>query len=398
MPTGFQQTPRSAATTVTGFRDPSSTLSQRIIADVADEIAYYEPKSAPLTAILKHIRRTRKATQYQVNWLEKEPYPRKVTSSADYTSGDVSIVLSAGQGARVAVNYVLRNLRTRENLLVTVVSTDTLTVTRGIGGGNAAILTGDTFLILNGTFEDGSDVGTMKSTQETNNYNYCQIIRRPYGFTGRQQNTDLYGGRDPDTERKSMGVEHMKDLEYAFLFGKRHSMTGAGGRLQTFMGGVEWFITSNVYDLNGTEPTLRSFLEFLEVAMQYGEGGIRFGSGTKYFFCSDRWLTIINEWKEQKLIMKPLDDTLDLEVTELNTSHGKVILVPEPILTESHPDYGFLLDLNHLVYRFHQGRDTKILEHRQGNGVDAVEEEYLTDVTLQLELEGAHGLVKGLPV
>jgi hypothetical protein len=398
MPTGFQGTPRPAPSLTSGFRDISQTLSNRVIADVADDILFYEPKSAPLCAITGAIRKKRKATQYQVNWIEKEPYPRKVTVNGAQTAGDVSVEVAVGQGTRVAANYVLMNLRTREHVLVSSISTDTLTVVRGIGGGAAAMLDGDELVFTRAVFEDGADVGTMKGTQETNNYNYCEIIRRPYGFTGRQQNTDLYGGKDPVTERKAQGIEHMKDIEYAMLFGKRHSRTGTGGRLQTFMGGLEFFITSNVYDLNNTEPTFRSFNEWLEVAMQYGEGGKRFGSGTKYFFCSDRWLTIIDGWKEDKLEMRVLDDKLDIEVAELKTSHGRVIIVPEPILSDDHAGYGFLLDLNHLRYTYHQGRDTKIYENRQGNGVDAYEEEYLTDVCLEVQLEGAHGLVKGLPV
>lgn len=400
MPQGFTPNPRAGATIQTGMRDVAGTLSQRVIADVADEIIYYEPKSAPLTAILKHIKRTMKATQPQFHWIEKDPLPRSVQSSADYADPSAtSIVLASGHGGRVGANYVLLNTRSRESMLVTVVSTDTLTVVRGLGTSTGTILTTDTIIITRAVFEEGSDVGSQKTTQERDNYNYCETIRRAFGFTGRQQNTDLYGGKDPDTERKAQGVEHMKDIEAALLFGNRDSFTGAGGKQQTFTGGLEFFITSNVYDVAGTEPTLRAFMEFMEVVMQEGEGGVQFGSGTKYFFCSNRWLTTFDGWKEQKLEMKPIDNTLDLEVAEIVTSHGKIILVPEPLLDKmGHPDWGFVLDLNHLVYRFYQGRDTKILEGRQGNGIDGYIEEYLTDFGLQIELEAAHGIVKGLPV
>jgi hypothetical protein len=399
MPAGFQPIARTAPTVVSGYRSIDQTVSNRVIADVADEILFIEPKSSPLTAILGAVRTKRKATQYRVDWLEKEAYPRKVTVSGAQTSGDTAIETTAGQAARVAANYVMMNLRTREQVLVTAVpDTSTLTVTRGIGGGNAAMIDGDELLFTRAVFEDGADIGTLKSTQEVDNYNYCETVRTPYGWTGRQENTDLYGGKDPVTQRRSSSIEHMKSIEFAFLFGKRHTMTGAGGRLQTFMGGLDYYIASNRFDLNNTEPTLRSFNEWLEVAMQLGPNGKRFGSGTKYLFCSDRWLTVIDGWKEGKLEMKTLDKNLDIEVGELISSHGRVIIVPEPILSDDHAGYAFLLDMGALKYVYHQGRDTRIEESRQGNGEDAYKEELLSDVAIQVEMEMSHGLIYGLPV
>lgn len=394
MPTGFIPNARSAPTMVSGYRSIDRTNSTRVVADVADKILYVEPRSAPLTAILGAMKMKRKATQYRYDWLEKEPYPRSITVSGAQTGADTAIEVAAGQGDRVAANFVLMNLRTREQVLVSSVATDTLTVVRGIGGGGAAMVDGDTLLFTRAVYEDGADIGTLKSTQEVNYYNFCETIRTPYGWTDRQANTTLYGGKDPETARREASIEHMKSIEMAFLFGKRHSRTGTGGRLQTFTGGLEYFISDNVWDVGAVEPTLRSFNEWLEVAMQLGPNGKRFGSATKYFFCSDRWLTLIDGWKEGKLEMKTLDKKLDIEVAEIVTSHGRVVIVPDPILSDDHAGYGFLLDLGALRYVYHEGRDTRVEKDRQGNGEDAYKEELLSDVGVQCELQMAHGLAK----
>lgn len=395
MPVGFQQGARTAPTMVTGYRNIGETVSQRVIADVADKLIFTEPRSAPLCALTQYLRSKRKATQYRVDWLEKDPMPRSLLVSGAQTSGDATIEITGGQEARAAVNYVLLNKRTREQILVTAVNAGSLTVARGIGGGNAAMLDGDELIFLRSVYEDGADIGTLKSAQEFDNYNYCETIRTPYGWTDRQAHTALYGGRDPETERRFHMIEHLKSIEFAELFGKRHSRTGVLGRLQTFMGGLEFYLQSNTYDLNGNEPTLRMFNEWLEYAMQYGPNGKLFGGGTKYFLCSDRWLTYIDEWKEGKLEMRTIDKKLDIEVGELVTSHGRVIIVPEPLFSRDHPDYGMLLDLGALRYVYHDGRDTKVLGDRQGNGEDAYKEEIRTDCCIQVEQEIAHGLIKG---
>jgi hypothetical protein len=54
--------------------------------------------------------------------------------------------------------------------------------------------------------------------------------------------------------------------------------------------------------------------------------------------------------------------------------------------------------MNHVKYVYHQGRDTKLLENRGGNGVDGSTEEYLSDVAIQLELSEAHGKITRLPL
>ncbi len=393
----FDANPRPIPVTIDGLRDPASMISARVIADVADEILFIEPKASPLTAISGAINKKQKATQYRVDWLEKDPYPRKVTVSGAQTSGDTAIELVAGQGIRVPTNGVYLNLRTREQILVTLITTDTLTVVRGIGGYAAAMNDTDELLLTRQVFPDGARSGDMKSVQERDEFNYCEITRTKVGWTGRQVHTSLYGGKDPSTERRAASIEHMKSIEMAFLFGRRFSRTAASGKLQTFMGGLENYITSNVWDLAGTEPTLRAFEEFLEVVMQYGPNGKRFGSGKKMFFCSDRWLTVFDTWKDGKLDMRPIDDSLDIKVAEIVTSHGTLLLVPEPILTDDHAGWGFVLDMGALTYRYHEGRDTKLLENREDNDADQVIEEYFSDICLQVAEEMAHGIVKGLP-
>lgn len=395
---GPQPLPRTPPGMVTGYRDPSGTVTGRVIADVSPKILMWEPNATPLCTFAGAVRGKRKATQYRYESFEKEPYPREATVSADATSGATSIVLSAGQGARFAKWYLLQNRRTRELVLVSSVSTDTLTVTRGAGGLSAAMVAGDTLEYLNSAYEDGSGLGTLKSTQETNVYNYTQIIRTPYGFTGRQEATEMYGGRDPMTERRSQAIEHKKHIEYMMFFGQRAALTGTNNFVQSMSGGLEYFIKTNVWDLGSAEPTERAMVEFLEFAMKYGDGGNQGGSEKKYLFCSRRWLTVINGWVKDRLEYRPIDKRIGFNAGFFDTPHGTIGLLPVNIFNGENAALAFLVDMNHVRYVYLQGRDTQLLDNRQAPDIDGSVEEYRSDVGVEVTLEASHGLIRGLPL
>lgn len=393
----FVATPRAAPTIVTGTRGPENIVANRVVFDVADDIILYMPSAAPLTALTAKLRKKRTTTQRRFDWFEKDEYPRQSALTAVAAVGTTSLVLDVGQGARWAAQGLGLNTRTRELFLnTTTPGADTLTVVRGIGGGEQDMAVGDTLIILGSAYPDGADIGSLKSIQEANLFNYTQIVRTPFGFTGREINTDLYGGKDQVVETKWFGIEHEKSLEQLFFFGRRASRTGANGHEETYTGGLEGFITSNVWDVTGIQVSERAFVETLEDAMRWGRGGYLEGMGTKYLFASSRWMTEIEFWAKDRIQYRVLDKQLGLSAGEYVTTHGRVMLIKDPILDYNHPDMAFLVDLNHIRYVKHQGRDTKLLRDRQGPGIDGEQMEYLTDFGCMVELESAHTIFKGL--
>ena len=397
----FSVIPRTTPTMVTGARDTAHTVAERIIADVSDEILLYMPTQSPLTTLTGKLRAKRKATQFRYDFLEKDVYPRTVHCAAAVTVGATAVQLNTGEGVQVPVNMVVMNSRTREQFLVTAAPTVDLlgTVVRGIGSVAAPMEVGDELILTRVVNPDGATIGTMKSVMEVDNFNYTEIVRTPYGWTGRQMATSMYGGKDTVTEEKWQGIEHARQLESVFYFGRRHTRTDATtGTQQSFSGGLEYFIQSNVWDLGGARPSERSFVEMLEEGMRYGKGGYQSGSGTKYFFGSARWMTEIEFWAKDRIQYRPLDKSIGLVAGEYRTTHGTVMLLHSPILDDAHPDYGFLVDLNHVRYVYLQGRDTKLLRARQENDRDGEWREYMTDFGAQVELEASHTLVKGLAV
>lgn len=402
--------PNPNPTLVSGLRGTSDNVSGRLIADVADDLAFVDPNAAPLTTLLTAVNKAKKATQRRVDFYELDPMPRSASVTTAALSGDTSITVQSGEGSRFKANDIIINRNTREVFLVTAVSTDTLTVVRDLAGvGGSAISTTDELENLGDVSEEGADIPTAKTVQERNGYNYLQTVRKPVYITRRQATSDLYGGNDPDIQLRAAMIEHKKQLDGFFAFGRRFSRTGSGNKEQTAMGGIESFITTNVWNLNGQTPTENQIVGALEYGMRYGENGNVGGGGNKILFCSRRWVSLFHQLAGDRVRYTDMGTIMGKKafgwkVGEFQTSHGTIVLSPCHTWAGEHAGYAMLVDPAHVNMRYHQGGAgfpdgrTKLYENRQSNGVDAKEWEYLSDVCIEVKMEMAHSLWKGLPL
>ncbi len=402
MPTGFQPVERDVPTVVTGQRGPSDARAAIALKpDVADRVVMVRPTAAPFMVLSTKIRDKKPSTQWQYYWLEKDEMPSVVRVLGAQLIADTSIELVAGQGTRVPINALCKNRRTREVVLVlSQAVADTVVVVRAMGGVNAAEMAdGDELEVLSTAHEDGAAAQAAKSVIEVGEYNFNQIERTAVDFTGRQMNTEFFGGNDMSNERAWAAIEHSKKLEKIAFYGVRSTRTGTNGKLQTTAGGLEYYLRSNVLDLNGNKPTLRMIDEWLEHVMKLGKGGNENGNGTKMAFCSARWLTEWDWFAKDRIQTVSGDKTFGLAIKKYESSHGTLLLTKSPALSGGDQGgYMFVVDLNHVSLRPHKGRDTQLYKNRQGNSVDGQMDEYITDFGIQIEAEWAHGLAKGLPV
>lgn len=385
-------------TVIRGQRAVTDENNVRVKADVSEEIFTYDPNANSLTLLSTKLRKRRKVTQYLFHWLEKDRMPRFSASADTTTAADTTVAVTAGDGPKFYPRAFVRNLETGERMLVTSVSTDTLTLVRGIGTQGAFPVTaGDRFEIIGSAYEEGGDVGSSRTVQTRNVEQFTQILRTPVEFTGRDENSDMYGGNDATNERKWIAVEHAISIEKAFWWGRKHSAVLAGDdKFTTFMNGIENYAQDNQWDLNGVPFTDRSLTEYLEYAMRHGKGG-KAGRRQKFLFAAPRFITEIESFARDRMQVLPSSEVFGLEITKYKSSHGSIMLIEHPLFEEQ-GDIAFLLDLNHAKYVYHQGRDTKLLENRGGRGVDGTTEEYLSDVAVQLELKEAHGSLINLPL
>jgi hypothetical protein len=387
----------TAPTIVTGTRAVTDVEAKRLKLDISNDILQYDPNANSLTLLSVKMNGKREVGQYQFYWLEKDRMPRTGTvSTTGYDADDTSILVTDG-GIFRKWDVVLVNA-TGERFLVTAVSTNTLTVTRGLNSSGKTLAAGSKLQVIGNAYVEGGDVGTAKSVKSVPIYNLCQQIRTPFSFTGRDMVTRMYGGNDPDLERKWQGVEHAISLEQSFWWGYRDSqLDSASGKYITFLGGVDQYVQTLEWDINDTDFNERNLTESMEVGFRWGRGG-RMGRKTKTLFAASRYITEIEGWGKNRLYYVPSDKVYGLDAMVYKSAHGKIVLIDHPLFDGENADKAFLMDMNHLRYVYHTGRDTKLLKDRGDNGVDGETEEYMSDVSLELKAERAHMKFSGLSV
>lgn len=301
-----------------------------------------------------------------------------VTNGAYFSIGDVLLVVKSVQET---------NNPTGEVMLVTNVATNTLTLVRQIGdsgSGGGLLQQNDIVWIIGNANEEGADLRAMKGTTVAEVLNYCQIFRTTIGVTETSRNTKgLTKENDFDYQIRKKGIEHLVDIERAFLFGKKEIIT-SGTHPKRFTGGVFPRITQ----VSSNVATRDDFNSYLRVLFAHG-------NTEKYLLASGYVVDKINGFAHDKLQVLQGEKTFGLTVLKYLSPHGTVNIIKHDLLAgDLYGKSGVGLDMEALTYRYLSNRDTKLLTNRQAPGEDSRVDEYLTECGLQLEQPERHAVVK----
>lgn len=362
--------------------------SQRVI-DMDDKIAELEPNASPLVVLLKKLRRVQ-AISPKVEWLENVRMPRYDTVSASTTSASGAIAVS--NGAYFRIGDVVRDTTTGEALEVTGVSATVIAVNRGIGSVTAAaIASADELFIVANVNAEGASLRTIKTVQLANKSNFTEIVRTPLGVTGTEAASKLYGGPDRTRLQAAAAIEHMRDWEHVCFFGAKKEDVNTSGAPKRFAGGLKEYISTNTTAAGGT-LTEAAFQTFLR-------SGFRYGSERKILFASPLVMSAIEGFARANIRTGSSGDNASTYGIKMNTyvsGQGTVDLVMERAWNDSgvYKGYAFLVDMDNVEW--HYLRDTKLLENRQQNDADKIEDEYLTEACPVVKLEQTHALLTGV--
>lgn len=362
--------------------------SQRVI-DMDDKIAELEPNASPLVVLLKKLRRV-KAISPKAEWLENSLMPRYDVLSATATSAATAI--PATNSAYFRVGDVLRDTVTGEAMEVTGVSASAIGVNRAIGGVAAASCAStDELFIVSNVNAEGASLRTIKTVKLNNLSNFCEIVRTPLGVTGSEAASTLYGGVDRNRLQAAAAIEHMRDWEHISFFGAKKEDTTTSGAPKRFAGGLIEYIATNVTGAVGT-LTEAAFQTFLR-------SGFRYGSERKVLFASPLVMGAIEGFARSNIKTSGSSDhaaTYGIQMSQYVSGQGTVDLVMERAWNDSttYKGYAFLVDMDALEW--HYLRDTKLLENRQANDADKLEDEYLTEACPVVKNEQKHALLKGV--
>jgi hypothetical protein len=378
---------------LSGARGTGNITAAQIKPDIDNKLYLLDANKNPLVALTSKLRK-RVTTNPKFSWFEQdiESYIDAINFSTGYTAGSTSLVVD--NGSYFSPQDTVKVPRTGEVIRVTAISTNTLTVVRGVGETSAAALNdNDVLWIIGSAFEEGSSSATANTGLSTELYNYCQIFKSSVEATETLENTDMWTGPDLAEQRRITGIKHAQKLERAFFFGER-ALDTSGTHPRRYTRGVDKFITTNVTDLSGT-ITEKLFETFLRSVFRYG-------SSKKYLFASPLLVSAISSWANGKLQMFPKDKTYGIAIAQYLSPHGEVMIVKHDMLegsvatNQEYGGYGYLIDLENVFYRPLQNRDTRLKMNIQANDSDTQKDEYITEAGIMVIQEKTHGILKDL--
>lgn len=380
---------------VSGQRLTTNVLSDQIAIDLGNEIDLLEPDSQPLAVFSRRAGKSATVAP-KFSWLTDASRARytAINNSGGYTTSATSIAVDSG--ADIAAQDTILNTRTGELMRVTAVSTNTLTVVRGVGNSGTGVAMNDNDEIL--TVASAAVEGDVSKDPQSNNpekvTNYTQIFREPFAESGTMMATgNQVNPVDFTLQAKKAGIEHAKNIEYALLLGHKDAATVSGAELRT-TGGVIPQISTNQTDAGGalTEDEWNSFLFT----------GMRYNSTKRaLLLASGNVVMALNKFPASKQVTKNDDTTYGMNVTQWQSPFGTLSLVYHPLLEGSkYGGYGLCVDLDQVDYRFLAAngvsRDTKLYPNRQENDRDGRKSEYLTEAGCAWGNEKRHALLTGV--
>jgi len=373
------------------------------------KIYLLEPNRWPLLALMKVVKKRRKAKSYKVEWDEDVLNPRwdQINKVGGYTASDTDLIVD--NAGRFKAKDMLYVPRTGERMSITSISSPTLTVVRGWGSSTAAaLLNDDDIYIIGNAAEDGATVQAGRTTQVTRNYNYMQEIRSgSFGQTWQTQMWDMFKDT-PQYQKKKKLIEQMVQIEQSLIFGVKYLDTTTGTHARSTMGGLLEWITDNVYEVNGSLSESDLEEEFLEDLFQYDS------EDPRVLFCGKRLISVIDGFGREKYTPSKVAGEYGINIDKYRTSHGSLMIKKHPLLSEksaSQTSSGYALnnlqkmgfavslaDITYVTSTHPEFGDSELIYDPsvEAKGEHAKKGEYTSFASLQFVKSPKHGEITGV--
>src|SRR5205085_4274448 len=170
------------------------------VRDVSEQMVLLEPDASPLFVLTNAAKRKQPTVAPRFEWVEDNEVALwgQAGSTGNYTSVATNVLVADGTvfgvGDLVAAPNAISSNAAPEVFLVTAVSTNTITITRGIGGTAAQTLGATASLkILASAFKEDDNIGAQRYTSKTVQVSYAQIFKTPVKVTHTAASSKQYG-------------------------------------------------------------------------------------------------------------------------------------------------------------------------------------------------------------
>ena len=311
---------------------------------------------------------------------------------------------------------------------ITQNSADTTVTARCISLSNSAndstnyndIADGDECQIIGTSFAEGSGSPDVWSSQLDDDFGYCQIFKTAAEMTNTAIATNYRGYANEWDRIWNLKLrEHKVDIERAMLF----SMRARSNNLQ-YSEGIVGHILANatavasgsasyssgnpyMFSQASTAVTYDSLLSDFEVVFDPARGGNKSKLGLasrpviSYFnklagFSDKSMALAADNSARYNFNAAQRDGAFGHSIMQVNTVHGDLSMIAEPMFRGIASGYLALVDLDHVAYRPLVGnglnRDTHIITNVQQADEDLRKDMILTEAGLEITIPETHAL------
>ena len=352
--------------------------------------------NAPLNALLSFGSSESTDDPEYKNFRDELPERTLKVNGAVASTSTTSITIDASDNNKFAVNgAVVVNSETGEVMRASADTTGTtLTVVRNIGGTTHQIADNAMLFVAGFAAAENADVGTAITFDATVASNFTQIFRTAFGVSNTLKSTYLRTGDKEDEAMTKALKLHMSDIERAMFFGKKAEESGTSATPRRYTGGLTTSLTTVIdcnSDIDG-DGTMNE-AQFDEQLIQTI---FKFGSTEKIKFVGYKVASHLQEFGKNRWRPESVQGTYGVNLTRYSTFAGDLMVHLHPQFRQvpGMDNAMVIVDFPYLKYRHLEGRDTSLFENRQGNGVDGVIHEYLTECGLELLQDKTHAYIK----
>jgi len=370
------------------------TFTGPLTRDVVETIMLVESaQENPIQAALIAAGAIAPTASEKFEWFDQSPNGRRTqinNAPDDYDETDT--VLTVDDGSLFYPNALVYCEATGEVLLVDSISTNDVTVQRGIGQTTAAAesVADDAYLTIIGHGAgEGAGLGTVRAFNPSPHSNYVQTFRTPISMSGRMQRVQTLTEDEKARLRRAAFRETMSDIEQAIIRGTMSDgETDVNGDRVTTTGGLLEFIATNIYNVAGNITW--------DNTVAWAEDVFAIGSPEKLCFTGPTLLTYFGQVASDYMSMGNLEEAIGLRVRRIETPHGVLTLVPHRGMKGDLANAGIVVDPEHARLRHTNGGRTVLRSGVQNPDVDGSTDEWFTELGLETGTEAAHAVIKNV--
>jgi hypothetical protein len=361
--------------------------------DVSDLIGIISPYETPLLDALGDPMRSVRSTSHQ--WMEDELLPNKDIIDDDAISNPTSETqFDVAHGSRFRIGDQIKIEGSAELMLVTNVSSNTLTVTRGYSGTTPqALVDAQVVNILGNAALEGAEKPAARFTNRIRRNNFTQIFTASVEVSGSDMAASQIGLADEmDFQKQERLRELLRDLENTVINGGQPSANPQGSdSVRRTMKGIIPHLASNIFSVGQSGFPTGANLD--EEKINYVLRKIWENSNSHID------LIVVNGFQKRKInsflsdmrSFGPDDTTYRNMVSMYQSDFGMCRVLTTRWVPQ---DMVLLLDSSRVSVLPLAGRSFHF-KPLASTG-DSECGELIGEYTLELKNEAAHGLIKGL--